>query len=223
MSERIWLALVGHNHMTAFLYKVRRTRALRLAAHRLASARWCLRQLPLAAAIGAGVIASVSAVALASNQAKIRLQGDITPECSLLSVGGVRGSSPNMNVDLGDITRRGSTELGFGVNCNAPFAYRLEAEHGALTHKAQTSAPRGFLTAVPYDVSVHIPTSGASIDDRCTGASIRSGAVNCAFSTSGNEIALGTAAHLTLNWLPDGIPVAGEYVDRLTITVSVRQ
>jgi hypothetical protein len=122
-----------------------------------------------------------------------------------------------------DITKAGSKEFSFTVNCNAPFQYRLEAQYGALTHPDGGVAAKGFTKSVPYDIALYIPTDGATINDRCSGESIRFGRVRCRFSNSGNGIALGSRGNLTVAWTPKGIPVAGRYTDRLTITVAVRQ
>ena len=169
--------------------------------------------------------AALSAAALAATSVTVQLEGEIGRECAILGGGAASkgGSSLDTSVDVGDITRPGHKDIAFTVHCNTPFKYRLEAQYGALTHKNAQAAPRGFLGAVPYDVTVHIPTDGVAIDDHCSGDSIRAGAVRCPFSNSGNGIALGTAGQLTVAWIPDGLPMAGEYSDRLTITVSARQ
>ena len=55
---------------------------------------------------------------------------------------------------------------------------------------AALPAQSGSIAAVPYDVSVHIPTDGSSIDDRCTGESIRAGQVKVMGEhTVGGELA----------------------------------
>jgi hypothetical protein len=172
-----------------------------------------------AAALGATAAASVAAFA-ATNVA-IRVEGFIPQECAIGSASGA--GTYGMDVAIKDITRPGQRDYAFVVNCNAPFGYRLEARHGALTNDDGSVAPAGFIASVPYDVAILIPTDISTIRDNCTGASIRAGQVNCPFSDSGNGIALGREAKLTVAWRPRGVPVAGRYTDRLAITLGARQ
>jgi hypothetical protein len=167
---------------------------------------------------------SVAPATSGAGKVTVQLTGDIAPECAIgggLSSGGA--SSFGVPLQAGDITRPGRRDYGFTVNCNTPFTYRLEAQYGALTNTGAVgrSAPNGFTTSVPYDVAVHIPTDGAPIDDRCAGETIQTGRVRCAFSTSGDNIALNSTARLTVTWQPQGgVPLAGEYVERLTVRVA---
>jgi hypothetical protein len=168
------------------------------------------------------VCSALSMTAFAAGKVTVRLEGDIAPECAIAggaSVGGV--ATVGVPLDVGDVSRPGRREYAFALSCNAPFTYRLEAEYGALTNTGGGSAQSGSIAAVPYDVSVHIPTDGSSIDDRCTGESIRAGQVTCPFSTSGDSIALASQAQLTITWRPPGeMPLAGAYVERLTVRVA---
>lgn len=165
---------------------------------------------------------ALAAAAFPANRVTVRLTGDIAPECAI-SGGVFANGASTLGVPLaaGDITRPGHRDYGFTVNCNAPFTYRLEAQYGALTNTGGSAAPAGFLAAVPYEVAVHIPTDGAPIDDRCAGETIRAGRVTCAFSTSGDSIALDSTARLTIAWQPqERMPLAGAYVERLTVRVA---
>jgi hypothetical protein len=164
----------------------------------------------------------LAAPVLAATQVTVRLEGEIAPECAIGGGNGSHGGSAlALPLEVGDITRPGRRDFGFLVNCNTPFHYRLEAQYGALANIAATPAPDGFTKLVPYDVAVHIPTDGPAIQDRCGGESIRAGRVSCPFSTSGNSIALDSAARLTISWQPQGkVPLAGAYVERLTVTVA---
>ena len=190
---------------------------IRLSTHSAARGRMPMHARPVTASTlcGAAMLA-VSVTALAASKVAVRLEGDIAPECTIAG-----GASVGVPFDIGDMRRPGRREYAFALNCNTPFSYRLEAEYGALTHAGQDAAPRGFTAAVPYDVAVHIPTDGASIDDRCTGESIRVGRVTCPFSTSGDSIALGSQAQLTIIWQPpEEMPLAGAYTERLTVMVA---
>lgn len=176
----------------------------------------------LGAAMGIAAAVVLVPAVLAANKVTVTFDGEIARECTITSLGG-QGSSADWPLVVGDITKAGAKEFGFTLNCNAPFSYRLEAQYGALTHRSVSAAAGGFVASVPYEVGVYIPTDGGAINDTCSGDSIRAGAVRCAFTHSGNAIALAGAGHLRVAWTPGGVPMAGEYSDRLTITVGVRE
>jgi hypothetical protein len=159
--------------------------------------------------------------AFAANKITVRLEGEIEPECAIQGGTASGGSSIlGFPLELGDISQPGRKEYGFVLNCNAPFSYRLEAQYGALTNTS-ASAASGFTGAVPYEVAMRIPTQGVAIEDRCTSGSIQTGRVSCRFTDSGNDIALRSAAQLTITWQTVGkMPIAGAYVERLTIKVA---
>jgi hypothetical protein len=162
-----------------------------------------------------------SASAFAANQVRLKLEGNILPECSIGSGSGGTSAMLGLPLELDDITKAGRKDYAFLVNCNAPFSYRLEAQYGALTNTALKTAPGGFTAAVPYEVSVRIPTDGAPIQDSCPSESLRSGRVSCPFTNSGNSIAMLSQAQLSLTWRsPHKVLIAGEYVDHLTIRVT---
>ena len=180
-------------------------------------------RLALAAALSASI--SLSAAGFATTKVAVKLQGDIATECAM--IGGIGSGAPSVAgvaMDLADITKPGRRHHSFTVNCNAPFAYRLEAQYGALTHESGGVAPAGLAGAVPYEVAMHIPTDALTIHDRCSGESIRSGQVRCHFSNSGAGIALGSAAQLTLAWTPgNAVPLAGQYTESIKIIIGARQ
>jgi hypothetical protein len=159
---------------------------------------------------------AVSASAFAASSVQVRLSGDIRPECA---IGSPAGSA--LTVHAAEMDRPGSIEFPFLLTCNAPFSYRLEAQHGALVNNGAGAAPNGFATALPYDVTVHIPTDGVSIEDHCSSETIQVGQVTCPFSSSGSNIALGSAAQLTFTWRSQvARPLSGDYIDRIIFKVS---
>lgn len=155
----------------------------------------------------------------AADRISLRLEGDILPECTVGSA-----SSQAFALDVGEIAGSGARDYVFGLSCNAPFSYRLEARYGALTNSAASAAPRGFAATIPYEVRMRIPTDGAPIEDSCPGESLQAGRVRCAFSNSGNAIAIDAQGRLTLAWQAGSARlVAGNYTDHLTVTVGMRQ
>lgn len=175
-----------------------------------------------ALALGFGLLGALSSVAFAAKKITVKLEGDIATECGIGSA--VGASAFGTSIILDDISKSSRQTFDFVVNCNAPFEYRLEAQYGALKHVGERGAPSGFTTAVPYDVAVYIPTNNGAINDRCSGENIRASHANCQFSNSGDAIALGSQGSFTVEVRPgDGAPLAGEYFDKVTITVAAQQ
>jgi hypothetical protein len=170
----------------------------------------------LTGSAAAGILAGGS---FAANKVTVTLQGTITPECAIT---GNNTASP----DIGDITKPGSKETNFTVNCNTPFRYRLTSLNGGFQHEAAgagAGAAKGFTTSVPYNVAVVIPTDDIPIRDTCGSASIKAGQITCPFSDSRNGIAIDATARVTMAWTPPREALlAGQYSDRLTFTVEAK-
>ncbi len=88
---------------------------------------------------------------------------------------------------------------------------------------APASASRNKIE-VAYDVHIRIPlTLGGAIDDTCSSSSIKQGAISCKFTDSGPKVAINQRAETEVSW--NGAPrqlLAGQFVDRLTVFVSVK-
>ena len=195
---------------------------------RKACARFARRPSPCrieSALPGLLILGALSATALAGERVRVRLEGEVLPECLISASPQAAAASLLMPIDAGDVSAAGARDFSFTVTCNAPFGYRMEAQHGALSLGEEAGAPRGLAAAIPYEVAMHIPTDdGGAIDDRCSGESLKAGRVRCRFSGSGEAIALSSQGRLTLAWTPGPAPpAAGAYTDRLTVTIGVRQ
>jgi hypothetical protein len=166
------------------------------------------------------VFGAVSVSAFAGTQVRLHLQGDIAPECTIGGQSGGSSATLALPLELGDISRPGSKEYAFLLGCNAPFSYRLEAQYGAFTNTGVEQAQDGFTAAILYDVKISIPTDGGPIQDWCASASLRSGRVTCSFTPSADNTALNSLARLTFTWRPNGLPIAGEYSDRIVFQIS---
>jgi hypothetical protein len=160
----------------------------------------------------------------AADKVTVKVVGEVVPQCAISRDAEGAQLVGLGNADLPEVSRPGQKDFYFVVNCNAPFQYRLEAQYGALTQNDAGPVGPGLATSVPYDVAMHIPTDGATIDDRCAGESIHAGQVRCPFSSSGEGIAIGSRGRLTVAWsAAAGIPIAGAYEDNIKLTVGVRQ
>lgn len=153
----------------------------------------------------------------AAKRVTLTLQGSITAVCAITGT-----ASDGLSAGLGDVTRPGSKETDYTINCNTPFRYRLVSQNGALRHEAALSAPAGFAAAVPYQVAVVIPTDDVTIRDTCASESIKAGQVTCPFSDSRNGVAIDGRAKVTMAWGAQSMPIAGAYSDRLTFTVVAK-
>lgn len=167
-----------------------------------------------------GLLAGACLLAMPAAQAgssgTITVQGDVPENCEIRSI-------PS-TVDLGELSQSSSEAIAFDFSCNAPFAYSLTSQNGALEHTTR-SGVIGFATSLGYGLDISLPTDGVGISDSCTSAEIELGSVTCSFSDSGTDIALNKTGGLTLNWsVPApgaGTPLlAGNYADSLTLTIS---
>jgi hypothetical protein len=170
----------------------------------------------IAAASLGGVITPMTDLIAAADAVKVEVTGNITPSCA--------SSSTTLTLNAGDITKAGSAKYSFTVDCNAPFQYSMRSENGALRLvNAPANAAASHIEA-PYDVHIRIPlTLGGAIDDTCNSAAIKQGAVACKFTDSGQKIAVNQTAETQISWNASQAQLmAGQYRDRLTITVTVK-
>jgi len=169
----------------------------------------------IAAASLGGVLTPVPALFAAADAVKVEVTGNITPACS--------SGSTTVALNPGDISKAGSASSTFTVDCNAPFQYSMQSANGAL-QLVNAPAKAAASSSVPYDVHIRIPlTLGGAIDDTCNSVTIKQGAVNCKFSDSGQKIAVNQTAQAQISWSnAQGQLIAGQYTDRLTVTVSVK-
>lgn len=169
----------------------------------------------MAAALG-GIAFPVTALFAAADKVKIEVTGNIRPYCA--------NSVTAVPVSAGDPRKAGSAKFAFTVDCNAPFQYTMQSDNGALRLvNAPATAPRDKIE-VAYDVHIRIPlTLGGSIGDTCSSTSIKHGAITCRFTDSGQKVAINQRAETQVSW--NGTPrqlLAGQYIDRLTVFVSVK-
>ena len=173
-----------------------------------------IRVLATQIALAVSLVASPNAIAFAADEVKITVEGSIVASCA------INGMAASAN--LGNISQAGSLSVPFTIDCNAPFSYALKSANGGLKHQAVAAAPSGFSVLLPYSVQTVIATnSGAGINQTCTSANVKDGAVTCPFANSGNAVAINQPGSLGLSWSASGQPlVAGSYQDVLTLTVS---
>ena len=155
----------------------------------------------------------------AGDTVSIAVEGRITPKCTLVGY----GAADTRTMTILDLNS-GSFQYGYNIECNAPFAYSVESENGALALAGQTIGPKRPEARVPYVLTVNIPTDDVLINDQCPSETLKTGQVTCQFHDSRQGIALSGQAKLSLNWNPPVVALpAGTYSDRLTFRVGVRQ
>jgi hypothetical protein len=164
------------------------------------------------------ILAVATSAAIMEDHVAIELRGRIEPKCSLSEMGG------GLIFTIGaDRARDQSAALGFTINCNTPFIYRLSADHGAM--RLQGAAPDDGHLQLPYRVSLTIPTeNGGTVSAQCGGEALRSAvAEDCAID-SGDGIAINKRGQITVN-LPAGAEqlVEGQYTENMRIEVTVKQ
>lgn len=153
--------------------------------------------------------------AFAADQVQIALVGEIERTCGVS--GGIAA------VDLGDVTAISRRDLTLGVTCNTPFQYTLVSANGGLRHSGTLTRIGAFADLLPYRVDVVVPTDTGRASFACDSAAMVESARRCAPADSGDGIALGRTAALSLSWQLPPLPmIAGRFEDALTISFSVK-
>lgn len=149
-----------------------------------------------------------------SDKVQIALRGHIVPRCDLIGAASSLDTTPEAGA-------QGREQLRFELSCNAPFAYQLSSEHGAMRHESG-SAGSGFVAAFPYRATLTILTdSGGTLSLDCASAQLSEPAGACA-GASGDETAIDKDVSLTVSWGPiEGQLIAGRYSDDLHIAFSI--
>ena len=168
----------------------------------------------MAVALG-GISIPVTALFAAADKVEIEVTGNIKPYCA--------NSVTAVPINAGDPSKAGSSKFAFTVDCNAPFQYSMQSDNGALRLMNAPAASQDPVE-VAYSVHIRIPlTLGGAIDDTCSSASIKQGAISCKFTDSGQKVAINQQAETQISW--NGASrrlLAGQYIDRLTVFVSVK-
>ncbi len=156
---------------------------------------------------------AVHNLALADNSVEVEVAGSIKTFCA--------NTILNLPLKIGDITKSGVSTVAFTVNCNTPFEYSIESAHGAM-RLAGSTAGTEQQNEIPYNVRVRIPlTYGGEIDDSCSSAAIRAGAITCSFTDSGGKIVVEQRAEAYVSWTaPTRVMPTGNYEDQLIILFS---
>jgi hypothetical protein len=152
-----------------------------------------------------------------ADKVQIELRGHIVPRCDLTGAAST--------LDLGTIAEtgaQGEEQLQFELSCNAPFAYQLSSEHGAMRHESASSGAGAFSTEFPYRAALKILTdSGSTLSLDCASSELGETSGPCA-GESGEDTAIGKDATLAVSWGPlDGPLTAGRYTDDLHISIGI--
>jgi hypothetical protein len=169
----------------------------------------------MAVALG-GISIPFTTLFAAGDKVDIEVAGNIKPYCA--------NRVTAVPINAGDPSKAGSSKFAFMVDCNAPFQYSMQSDNGALRLvNAPVAAPRDEIE-VAYTVHIRIPlTLGGAIDDTCSSASIKQGEISCKFTDSGQKVAINQQAETRVSWNGASCHLlAGQYVDRLTVFVSVK-
>lgn len=144
----------------------------------------------------------------------IGLEGQLPLSCRI--------EAPTPQVSVGDVSIAGSTVIPFRVRCNAPFTFALVSTNGSLRTASSGPVAAGLRDAIPYQVSVQIPTDSGSLAGTCPSSALREAGPRCAFPDSRDGIAVTGEASLTVSWSREAEPVAGVYTDMLQLVIGSR-
>jgi hypothetical protein len=123
-----------------------------------------------------------------------------------------------------DRGRDQSAALGFTINCNTPFIYRLSADHGAMRLQGTGAGPDDGHLQRPYRVSLTSPVQGGgTLSARCDSATLGAAASGSCEADSGDRIAINKRGQILVN-LPAGAeqPMEGQYTENMRIEVTVK-
>lgn len=150
------------------------------------------------------------------------------------SVGGrcgfAAGSAPSGTYNQPDFDVIGlNHDFSFALECTGPSRVAVVSTNGGL--KTGGSAPTGYTTLAPYDVTLNLVGSSTTANQTCQVATLVTGST-CTFlgpasTTQGLRLASNsisqTGTYLRVSAPPYAAPaqlVAGNYADTLTVTVS---
>lgn len=177
----------------------------------------------LAALLSAGPIvlsATPSAASDGSDRVRVQLQGHIPPKCSLSNMAG------RLNFDAGGVGQARSGSLGFTIDCNTPFIYRLSAQQGAMQLQGSGEAANTARVRLPYSVSLTIPTDdGRTLNAECGGEMLSGDdrAPVCD-ADSGHSVAMNKRGQMVVSMSrPAQTAPAGAYTDDLQIILALKE
>ena len=152
-----------------------------------------------------------------SDRVQIELRGSITPRCAFQNI----ASSLDLGV-IPDSDASGEKRLDFQISCNAPFAYGLSSEGGAMGRDDGAEGAGGFLTQFPYRAALTIlMDDGTSLTTTCQSQELGALPGLCQWQ-SGERTAIDRAASLTVSWGPiEGRLAAGRYSGSLQISLGI--
>lgn len=156
-----------------------------------------------------------------ASKVTIGLQGHISPKCSLSDMSGQLDFG---NTGIGRESR--SATVGFTIDCNTPFIYRLSARHGAMLLQGSRKRASNARARLPYRISLTIPTDdGRTLSVDCPGENL-SGNLrgNGCYAESGHAVAMNKRGQFAVKMnSPARDQVAGNYRDQIRVNVDVKQ
>lgn len=144
-------------------------------------------------------------VVTANDSVSFDLVGEVTPRCEVTYVESGR--------EVLDMTETEIQSIVFGVDCNLPMDIELRSDHGGMAYQSEgSSGSRG--TTVLYDASLTIDNVGLRLE--ANSRELQDGIE----ANTGNKIPFETEGLIDISMTKDNRLPAGQYADRLHITVS---
>jgi spore coat protein U-like protein len=141
------------------------------------------------------------------------LTGRIRDRCQL-SGGG--------ELNFGELSGNKSITANVGLDCNVPFSLGFESAHGGLAHATLPGGQGPFAGTLGYTLTVIVPTLSPKAGS-LTGSFTSAQLVSRRTLSSGEAIAAGGGRLEVRTANPSGAGLlAGEYSERLTVTVTPR-
>jgi hypothetical protein len=146
-------------------------------------------------------------------KASLGIEGHISPSCQI--------ANTVPAVLLGDLSRAGSASVSFQLSCNTPFRFKLSSQYGSLRQTEGAGAHAPFFSSLQYKVTLKLGTGTSLPVDSCLSSNMIGAAALCAGQSTAGTSTIQQPASIGFSWDPHGaVPVAGRYVDIVTLTVS---
>lgn len=189
---------------------------------------FCVRT---AFAVAAGAVLSLSSGQAASahtDAISIDISATVPARCGFVAAGPESVSSTQ------DLELAASLSVRLALDCNAPYALGVVAEHGTLVNRDAAPDGSGYAFEKDYRVSVALETDRGTVrSERCGSRDLVAGG-SCSFAAtqageglgSGRGVSINRDAVLKIEW-PAQSPAAprlaaGRYRDTLILVVGAR-
>jgi hypothetical protein len=152
-----------------------------------------------------------------------RVVGQVAPACSVDRDAG--SASLAIQDPATGRVRAARVNLPFTIDCNTAFAVEVVSQNGGLKFQdGPVAAGPAFLRSVAYNIDLTTEASAGGLSLTCDSPQMaeRSGLAGCNAERPGDTTHAGSGAIALTVAAADGLLLAGEYQDQLTLRITPR-